>query len=509
MKDQADPISAPGVTVSFKTPHQASSSNTFFAFSNTINGVARKSTRVAQAVNPSNRQPLWDVPVAREVDVNEAVTAANDAFLAWSRTPWAERAQYLTRAKDALLEIRDEMASLIMLETGKPIQLATLEVDQSIRLLLYYAAHPELKPKVVTDNDDLQLTVRYVSMGVVAAMCPCNDPLMLATGKIAPALLTGNAVIVKPSPFAPYSILKFVEHLKSLFPPGVIQALNGDGKLGSLLVEHPEVQRISFTGSITTGKKVMAAASKTLKRVTLELSGNGACVVCPDVDVSLVAPQVAVGAFLNSGQFCLSSRRIYVHEDIYNDFMQHIVDAVKPWKASLSPGDKGMLGPIQNEAHYRNVKQIFEDSQSKGYKFALGSPTVDDGKSFVIQPAIIDNPPEGSRVVTEEAFGPIVSLIQWKDENDVIARVNNTNTGLGASVWSGDIDCAIAIGEQIQSGMITINRYPTRIPSGHLSGWKESGPGGEGGTEGLLSYCNVQTMHCYKMSVAPGSAEAD
>lgn len=267
------------------------------------------------------------------------------------------------------------------------------------------ASHPKLETKVVTDNDELQLTVRYVPIGVVAAICPFSDPLMLAVGKIAPALITGNIIIVKPSPFTPYSTLKFVEYIQSLFPPGVIQALNGDEKLGPVLVEHPNIQKISFTGSVETGKRVMAAASKTLKRVTLSLGGNCACIVCPDVEVSLVAPQVAVGAFLNSGQFCLANRRIYVHEGIYNDFMQHMMDSVKLWKAGPPSSETAMLGPVQNERRYRVIKDVFEDSQRSGHRFPLSGGAAGDEKCFIIQPAIIDRPPEDSRVVREEVFG--------------------------------------------------------------------------------------------------------
>lgn len=366
-------------------------------------------------------------------------------------------------------------------------------------------------------------------MGVVAAICPFNYPLVLAMGKIGAALITGNTVIVKPSPFTPYSILKFVEVVKEIFPPGVIQALNGDTKTGPLLCEHPGVQKISFTGSIATGKTIMAAASKTLKRLTLELSGNDACVVCPDVDVAVVAPLVAVGAFLNSGQLCWASKRIYVHEEVYRDFMQHMVDVVKLWTAGPSTPEAGnMLGPIQNEMRYGIAKKFYEDAQNEGHKFVLGDAQAADDKSFVLQPAIVDNPPDDSKVVTEEAFGmchtwlsrpcppftdtskaPIVPLLSWKDENEVIRRVNDTNTGLGASVWSGDVDRAVALGERIQAGMVTINNHPIPLPQGFLGGWKESGVGGEWGTEGLLAYCNTQTMHCYKIPVAPGSADAE
>ncbi|KAL1968254.1 hypothetical protein VTN77DRAFT_2089 [Rasamsonia byssochlamydoides] len=487
----------------------ATSAN-FFTFSNTINGEARDGPRVTQAVNPSNKQPLWKVPVASEADVDEAVAAATQAFTSWSSTSWSERAKLLSQAREALLAIKEEMASIIMQENGKPIQFARMEVDHSVGFLTYHSSHPEIQPKLVQDDEDLRLSIRYVPMGVVAAICPFNYPLVLAMGKIGAALLTGNCVIVKPSPLTPYSVLKFVEVVKSIFPRGVIQALNGDEKTGPLLCEHPGIQKISFTGSIATGKKIMAAASKTLKSITLELGGNDACIVCPDVDVSVVAPQVASGAFLNSGQYCLASKRIYVHEDIYDKFLQRMIDIVKEWKTSPSTADAGnMLGPIQNEMQYKIVKQFYEDCRRKGYKFALGSPDIMDDNNFVIQPAIIDNPPDGAKVVKEEAFGPIVPVLSWKDEDEVIRRVNDTNTGLGASVWSGDVDRATALGERIQSGTVYINKPPRPLPNGYLAGWKESGVGGEWGTEGLLAYCNTQTVHCYKSPVAPGSAEAD
>jgi acyl-CoA reductase-like NAD-dependent aldehyde dehydrogenase len=252
-------------------------------------------------------------------------------------------------------------------------------------------------------------------MGVVAAICPFNYPLVLAMGKIGAALITGSCVIVKPSPFTPYSVLKFVEVVKSIFPAGVIQALNGDEKTGPQLCEHPDIQKISFTGSIATGKKIMAVASKTLKTITLELGGNDACIVCPDVDIAVVAPQVAVGAFLNSGQYCLATKRIYVHEDIYQPFLQRLTEVVSQWKTSPSTPDAGnMLGPIQNEMQYGIVKGFYEDSGRNRHRFALGSAEIKEGDHFVIHPAIIDNPPDGSKVVREEAFGMDMTTISHK-----------------------------------------------------------------------------------------------
>jgi len=222
--------------------------------------------------------------------------------------------------------------------------------------------------------------------------------------KIVPGLLTGNTVIVKPSPFTPYSALKFVEMSQKFLPPGVLQALNGDDRLGPMMTEHPGIEKISFTGSIATGKRIMMSSAKTLKRVTLELGGNSACIVCPDVDVNKVAPLVALGAFFNSGQLCVASKRLYVHTDIYKEFQEALLNVVKSWKVGPAGEPGMMLGPVQNEMQYNIVKGFFEDCAVNGYQFALGGEIGDAG-GFSVQPAIVDNPPHSSRIVSEEPFG--------------------------------------------------------------------------------------------------------
>ena len=251
----------------------------------------------------------------------------------------------------------------------------------------------------------LRLTLHYEPLGIVGAICPWNYPLVLAMGKIAPALLTGNCVIAKPSPYTPYSVLKFVEIVRSVFPAGVLQALHGDADLGPSLCKHSGIQKISFTGSTATGKKIMETASKTLKNITLELGGNSASIVCADVDIDAVAPQVALGSFFNSGQLCVASKRIYVHEDIYDAFLKRMVNIVKSWKAGFPSTEGVMLGPVQNEMQYNIVKSVFEDTERNGYRFALGEDQQLDGSSLLISPAIIDSPPDESVVVQEEAFG--------------------------------------------------------------------------------------------------------
>jgi acyl-CoA reductase-like NAD-dependent aldehyde dehydrogenase len=258
----------------------------------------------------------------------------------------------------------------------------------------------------VQDDEDLRLTLHHEPYGVVGAIVPWNYPVVLAVGKIAPALLTGNCVIAKPSPFTPYSLLKLAEIIKPAFPDSVLQVLNGDDTLGPRICEHEGIQKISFTGSTDTGKKIMATASKTLKNVTLELSGNSASIICPDVNVDVVAPQVAVGSFFNSGQLCVASKRIYVHSDIYDEFLDKFVSAVRSWGVGLPGVDKEiMLGPLQNEMQYSKVKSLYEETASGGHTFALGADQIFQDSNFLVQPTIIREPAENANVVQVEAFG--------------------------------------------------------------------------------------------------------
>jgi acyl-CoA reductase-like NAD-dependent aldehyde dehydrogenase len=264
---------------------------------------------------------------------------------------------------------------------------------------------------VIQDDHELRITERYKPIGVVGAICPWNFPLVLAVGKIGAALVTGNCVIVKPSPFTPYSILKLAEIALDIFPPGVFQAINGDDKFGPLLVAHPGIGKISFTGSTNTGKRIMQSASQTLKNVTLELGGNNATIVCSDVNIATVAPEIALGAFFNSGQVCVASKRIYVHRDIYSEFLEAITAVVKSWKVGPVYDQDVTIGPVQNQTQYAIVREFFEDCHRNGYKFATGDEGSLSGKGYLIQPAIIDNPPDTSRIVMEEPFGTLKSKL--------------------------------------------------------------------------------------------------
>ncbi|KAH6664559.1 betaine aldehyde dehydrogenase 1 [Halenospora varia] len=445
----------------------------FEKFQNVIASGLRGSEKVHHSVNPSDKSLLWDVPIATERDLDEAVEIAREAFKSWSKTTWAHRQDVLGKMRDELAKRVPEFAKLLSLEGGKPAN--TIRDWGGYGVCWYFG-----------------LSWRHL---------PLELPLVLAMGKLAAALLTGNTIIIKPSPFTPYSILKFTEMVQQYLPPGVLQALNGDDRLGPMMTEHPGIDKISFTGSTATGKRVLQAAGKTLKRVTLELGGNSACIICPDVDVVKVAPLVALGAFFNSGQLCVASKRLFVHESIYQEMLEELTNVVKGWKVGGTAEEGVMLGPVQNEMQYNIVKGFFEDCAVNGYEFAIGGKAVGNESGFVIQPAIINNPPSHSRIVKEEPFGPIVPMMPWSTEEELIPRVNDTRTGLGGSVYCADIDRANRIASQIEAGTVWINSFERPLAQAFFAGHKESGLGGELGRHGLLSYMNPQVIHLYKTDV--------
>lgn len=470
----------------------------FTKFYNIIDGKPRGTKEVTHSVNPATGEQLWDCPLSTQQDVDDAVKSALDAFPAWSKMPLEERGRLLNKFAEVYTSYENEFLALMEKETGKPRKFALDEIKGATSFI---TSTTSLKfPEDRSEDDEKTVITRYVPLGVVGAICPWNFPLILSLGKIAPALYAGNTIIVKPSPFTPYSTAKLVEVAQQVFPPGVIQAVGGDNSIGPMLTLHPGISKISFTGSIPTGKKVMEACSKTLKRVTLELGGNDAAIVFPDVDIEKVAPQVALGAFFNSGQVCVATKRIYIHEKIYRPFVEAIVAFTKQaLKVGPSEGEGVMLGPVQNPMQFERVKTFFKDSKEQGYNFAMGTKDVDESKGgFFVQPTIIDNPPADSRIVSEEPFGPIVPTIMWSDEEAVIAQANNTRTGLGACVWSKDVEHAMSVGARLEAGNVFINSFEKPQPNAFFSGHKESGIGGEWGAAGLLAYCNAQVMHVYK-----------
>ncbi|OAL27793.1 hypothetical protein AYO20_09646 [Fonsecaea nubica] len=487
---------APHATETGTDATSTSGSLDFTTFSNVIDGKLTSTEKTRHGINPATSKPNPEVPVSTPEDVDKAVAAGKEAFKTWSKTPYAERQKAMLAFADAMEKEKDGFAKMLTQEQGKPLHFAYFEMDFTLQIIRTMAGL-ELPTEEIVDEADRKIVVRYTPLGVTVGIVPWNYPVLLCCSKVAPCVVTGNPIIIKPSPFTPYGGLKVAELAQRFFPPGVVQALSGDDNLGPWLTSHPGPAKISFTGSSATGKKVMESASKTLKRVTLELGGNDPAIICDDVNVDEVAPRIATLAFLNSGQICLALKRIFVHEKIFEQFRDKMVEHTKTLKLGEGFEKDVFLGPIQNSMQYERVKGFFNDIEKEQYNVAVGGKNP-DGPGYFITPTIIDRPKEDSRLVVEEPFGPIVPLLSFSTDDEAIEKANNTIYGLGASVWSGNLERASKIAQELEAGNVWVNTHFELDARAPFGGHKESGIGTEFGVGGLKSYCNSQTLYLKK-----------
>ncbi|KAI1391559.1 aldehyde dehydrogenase [Hypoxylon trugodes] len=476
----------------------ASSAHTkldFTTFYNVIDGkLCNSSTgKTRCSVNPATLHDNPQVPLSTRDDVDRAVETARKARKAWASTSWAGRQKALKDFADAFEANGAGFLDLLIKEQGKSAKESQIELWLTL-MFLRGLSDLTLPEEVVENSDKRKVISRYTPLGVAAGLVPWNYPIFLACVKIASALVTGNTFILKPSPHAPYCDLKLAELGLQFFPPGVFQALSGDDELGPWLTAHPGIDVVSFTGSVEVGKKVMESCSKTLKRCVLELGGNDPAIVCQDVDIEAVAPKLAYFALANSGQICVIPKRIYVHESIYDRFvaaMAAFANAVS-FKGDEDPS----IGPVSNGPQYERVEGLLADIESNGLSIAAGNTKpLADQKGFFLAPTIVDNPPDNSRIVTEEPFGPIFPVLKWSEESEVIERANNTEYGLGASVWSKDVYRTERIARQLEAGSVWVNTHAEVDPKFGSGAYKSSGIGVHYGVEGLKEYCNLQVLY--------------
>ncbi|MGR4868278.1 aldehyde dehydrogenase family protein [Variovorax sp. LARHSF232] len=443
-------------------------------------------------VNPATGKTLTTCPRASVAQAHLAVAAAKEAFPAWSAEPLARRRSLLNRLGDALQERNEEFAILLTQEQGKPIAEARREVAGAVAYIRYFGGL-DLPVKVLEDSDVRHVEQHLRPLGIVVAITPWNFPLSLACGKLAPALLMGNAAVVKPAPTTPLTTLLLGELCAEIFPPGVVNVIADQNDLGAALTAHPDVRKVSFTGSSATGKSVMASAAGTLKRVTLELGGNDAAIVLDDVDPAQVAPAIFKGAFTNNGQVCLAIKRLYVHESIHDEMcaaLGELADA-QVVGDGLQPGTQ--IGPLQNRMQFDKLKDLLEDVKRCGLIVAGG--TVLEGDGFYLRPTIVRDVREGDRIVDEEQFGPILPVVKYSDPEDALRRANATVHGLGGSVWSKDSARAKKLAERLECGTAWVNQHMVVVPGIPFGGAKQSGIGVELSVEGLNEFAQLQIVN--------------
>lgn len=465
-------------------------------FTLTIGGRAVPATARIDVINPATGAPFTSAPAADASLLDAAVDAAQAAFPTWRDTAIAERRRMLLALADAMQANAAEFGQLFTREQGRPLPLATREILSSANWLRA-VAEQEIPVEIVEDGVTRRVEVHHVPYGVVAAIVPWNFPILLATWKIAPALLSGNTVVLKPSPYTPLCALKLGELARDILPPGVLNVLSGDDALGPLFSAHPGFAKISFTGSTAVGKRVMEAAAKDLKRITLELGGNDAAIVLGDADPEVVAEAMFAAAFFNTAQVCIATKRLYVHADIYDDVREKLHQKLRA--AVIGDGiEEGVShGPLQNAAQYQRVKALIEDARAAGLTLLQGK-SVPEGNGYFLPLTLVDNPADDTAVVREEAFGPVLPMMRFTDVDEVIARANDSEFGLAGSVWSADVAIAVAIAKKLDSGSIWINQNRQVAPHVPFSGFKQSGFGVENGREGLLEFTQPKSIYIPK-----------
>jgi acyl-CoA reductase-like NAD-dependent aldehyde dehydrogenase len=458
----------------------------------TIAGEAVPTAETFGVKNPATGEVFAQAPECTRAQLDAAFDAAHKAARDWKSDEAARRAALL-KVADVLLASTGELVPVLTSEQGKPLGDAGIEVFAAA-IWSQYFANLETPAQIIQDDDTAFVEVARRPLGVVAAITPWNFPLTLAFWKIAPALLAGNTMVLKPSPFTPLTTLKVGELLRDVLPPGVLNVVSGGDELGAWMTSHPVPRKISFTGSIETGKKVAASAAPDLKRVTLELGGNDPAIVLDDADPAMVASAIFAGAFNNNGQVCSAIKRVYVPEALYDDVVEGLADHARRIKVGDGTAADSKLGPINNEPQYERVKELVADAISNGATAVTGGKAM-DGPGYFFEPTILAGLSDGTRIVDEEQFGPALPVISYRDLGDAIERANATHFGLSGSVWSGDPDRGAEVAAQLECGTAWVNTHLALSPEQPFGGFKWSGLGVENGPWGLAEFTEFQVVH--------------
>lgn len=460
-----------------------------------INGKRVATPNHAEVLNPSNGEVVGLMPLASEADLEAAVKAADEAFKSWSRASEGARAQACLDIAERVAAHSEELAQLLTREQGKPLNGlgSRFEIGGALAWTRH-TAELSLPVEIVQDSNEGRVEVHRKPIGVVASITPWNWPVMIACWHVIPAIRAGNTVVIKPSPLTPLATIRLVEIMNEVLPPGVVNIVTGENSIGAALSAHPLIGKVTFTGSIETGRKVMASAAATLKRLTLELGGNDAGIVLPDVEPQRIAEGLFWGAFINNGQTCAALKRLYVHDDVYDE----VCEALVAYASKIPVGDgldeANVLGPIQNEMQFNKVRALVDDARARGARILLGGEPK-GGAGYFFPITIVADVDHGFRLVDEEQFGPVLPIIRYTDIDDVIAKANDNPCGLGGSVWSGDAAKARRYALQLECGSAWINKHGAIQPNAPFGGVKQSGFGVEFGLEGLKEFTTVQTVY--------------
>ncbi len=465
------------------------------SFALTIGGKAVTTTRQFDVLNPFDESLAGRCPEATIDHVDQAVRCAREAQPGWSSTPDEQRAAKLMDIAALIEREQAQLARLITLEQGKPQSGPGANFEVAGAAGWTRATASLHLPEETIQNDNVaRIVIRRKPVGVVGSVTPWNWPLLIATWHIMPAVRVGCTVVIKPSPFTPLSTLRLVELMNEILPPGVINVVTGGEEVGVRLTGHPGVEKLVFTGSIATGKKVMESAAHSLKRVTLELGGNDAGVILPGTDIEPLLEKLFWGCFINAGQTCAALKRLYVHESQYSKVVERFAAYVDKIPVGNGLDPQTLIGPVSNRMQLDKVMGLVEEARSRGARLVTGGKKP-EGRGFVYPLTVIADATDEMRVVKEEQFGPVIPIIRYGTIEEAIRRANSLEVGLGGSVWGDDPEAAAHYAGQLECGTAWVNQHGAINPMTPFGGVKCSGIGVEFGVDGLKEYTTVQALN--------------
>jgi acyl-CoA reductase-like NAD-dependent aldehyde dehydrogenase len=461
-------------------------------FTMTISGGAAHTSSRFGVINPASGEVCAEAPECSRAELDLAMDAAAKAYMDW-RSDEQRRRQLIGQVSNLMFASVDELAPILTSEQGKSLADAKTEV-LGAGVWFKYFAELEMPREIIQDDDAAIAEVLRRPLGVVAAITPWNFPLILAAWKIAPALLAGNTMVLKPSPFTPLTTLRLGELLRDVFPAGVFNVVSGGDELGGWMTSHPVPRKVSFTGSVATGKLVAAAAAPDLKRVTLELGGNDPAIVLDDIEPAAIAKRLFWGAFSNNGQVCSAIKRVYVPQSRYDEYVEALAECARGVVVGDGMAEGTQLGPINNKPQFDRVTELVGDALAGGARAVTGGKPM-DRPGYFFEPTILADISDGARIVDEEQFGPALPIIGYRDVADAVERANATHFGLSGSVWSSDPDRGAVVAGMLECGTAWVNAHLALAPHQPFGGAKWSGIGVENGPWGLLGFTELQVLY--------------
>jgi acyl-CoA reductase-like NAD-dependent aldehyde dehydrogenase len=461
------------------------------AFHMTIGGALAPTEGTFGVIDPATGAVFAEAPACTSAQLDAAMDAAQGAFPAWSRDETARRSA-LEACADVIEANAEALARTLTMEQGKPLAKAEGEANAAAGWFREFA-RMEIPHDVLRDDESARVEVRRRPLGVVGSITPWNFPVFLVGVKTAPALLMGNTVVLKPSPYTPLATLLLGELLQEVLPPGVFNVVSGGDDLGAAITGHPAVRMLCFTGSVATGKKVAAAAAPDLKRFVLELGGNDPAIVLEDADPAAIAGKLFWSAFANAGQVCIATKRVYAHERIYGALVEALAEVANSVRVGPGSEPETQLGPLNNAPQFERVDDLVEDAKRAGARVVTGGVPL-DRPGYFYPPTIVTGIADGVRLVDEEQFGPALPVMPFRDVDEALARANATHFGLMGSVWTQDLERGAEVAARLEVGTAKVNKHGGIDPTVPFGGAKWSGVGYINGRWGLESYASLQVI---------------